>query len=433
MQYYNERIERMSRDEKHALQGERLKRVVTLAYNNCKPYRAKMDAAGATPDDINSIDDIVKLPFTTKQDMRNNYPFGMFSAPMEDIVRVHASSGTTGKLTVAGSTKHDLDDWTEAVARGMVSAGVTKKSIVHVAYGYGLFTGGLGAHDGATLIGATVVPASAGNTARQLTLIKDFCADTICCTPSYAVYLADEFKKAGIPVSELSLKQGFFGAEPWSEEMRVKIEEGLGLKAYDIYGLSEISGPGVACECVYQAGPHVQDDLFYPEIIDPDTLKPVPDGVRGELVFTTLNKTGMPLIRYRTRDICAIISEPCKCGRTSVRLAKITGRTDDMLIIRGVNVFPSQIESVLIKDKRISPHYHITIDRINNLDVMSIEVELQRNVAFDEIQEIELMQKKLTADIASAIGVSAKVKLVQSGTVPRSEGKAVFVTDNRKI
>ena len=433
MQYYNERIERMRRDEKHALQGERLKRVVTLAYNNCKPYRAKMDAAGVTPDDINSIDDIVKLPFTTKQDMRNNYPFGMFSAPMEDIVRVHASSGTTGKLTVAGSTKHDLDDWTEAVARGMVSAGVTKKSIVHVAYGYGLFTGGLGAHDGATLIGATVVPASAGNTARQLTLIKDFCADTICCTPSYAVYLADEFKKAGIPVSELSLKQGFFGAEPWSEEMRVKIEEGLGLKAYDIYGLSEISGPGVACECVYQAGPHVQDDLFYPEIIDPDTLKPVPDGVRGELVFTTLNKTGMPLIRYRTRDICAIISEPCKCGRTSVRLAKITGRTDDMLIIRGVNVFPSQIESVLIKDKRISPHYHITIDRINNLDVMSIEVELQRNVAFDEIQEIELMQKKLTADIASAIGVSAKVKLVQSGTVPRSEGKAVFVTDNRKI
>ena len=433
MQYYNERIERMSRDEKHALQGERLKRVVTLAYNNCKPYRAKMDAAGVTPDDINSIDDIVKLPFTTKQDMRNNYPFGMFSAPMEDIVRVHASSGTTGKLTVAGSTKHDLDDWTEAVARGMVSAGVTKKSIVHVAYGYGLFTGGLGAHDGATLIGATVVPASAGNTARQLTLIKDFCADTICCTPSYAVYLADEFKKAGIPVSELSLKQGFFGAEPWSEEMRVKIEEGLGLKAYDIYGLSEISGPGVACECVYQAGPHVQDDLFYPEIIDPDTLKPVPDGVRGELVFTTLNKTGMPLIRYRTRDICAIISEPCKCGRTSVRLAKITGRTDDMLIIRGVNVFPSQIESVLIKDKRISPHYHITIDRVNNLDVMSIEVELQRNVAFDEIQEIELMQKKLTADIASAIGVSAKVKLVQSGTVPRSEGKAVFVTDNRKI
>ena len=433
MQYYNERIERMSRDEKHALQGDRLKRVVTLAYNNCKPYRAKMDAAGVTPDDINSIDDIVKLPFTTKQDMRNNYPFGMFSAPMEDIVRVHASSGTTGKLTVAGSTKHDLDDWTEAVARGMVSAGVTKKSIVHVAYGYGLFTGGLGAHDGATLIGATVVPASAGNTARQLTLIKDFCADTICCTPSYAVYLADEFKKAGIPVSELSLKQGFFGAEPWSEEMRVKIEEGLGLKAYDIYGLSEISGPGVACECAYQAGPHVQDDLFYPEIIDPDTLKPVPDGVRGELVFTTLNKTGMPLIRYRTRDICAIISEPCKCGRTSVRLAKITGRTDDMLIIRGVNVFPSQIESVLIKDKRISPHYHITIDRINNLDVMSIEVELQRNVAFDEIQEIELMQKKLTADIASAIGVSAKVKLVQSGTVPRSEGKAVFVTDNRKI
>ena len=433
MQFYNERVERMSRDEKHALQSERLKKVVKLAYEHCKPYRQKMIDAGVTPDDINSIDDIVKLPFTTKQDLRNNYPFGMFSAPMEDIVRIHASSGTTGKLTVAGTTQHDLDDWAEAVARGMVSCGVTKKSIVHVAYGYGLFTGGLGAHDGATLLGASVVPASAGNTVRQLTLIKDFQADTLCCTPSYAVYLADEFKKAGISVDELNLKQGFFGAEPWSEEMRVKIQEGLGLRAYDIYGLSEISGPGVACECEYQAGPHVQDDMFYPEIIDPNTLERLPDGQRGELVFTTIDKTGMPLIRYRTRDICSIISETCKCGRTTVRLGRITGRTDDMLIIRGVNVFPSQIESVLIKDKRVSPHYHITIDRINNLDVMSIEVELQRNVAFDEIQEIEALQKKLTADIASAIGVSAKVKLVQSGTVPRSEGKAVFVTDNRKI
>ena len=390
MQYYNERVERMSRDEKHALQSERLKKVVKLAYEQCKPYR---------------------------------YPFGMFSAPMDDIVRIHASSGTTGKLTVAGSTQHDLDDWAEAVARGMASCGVTKKSIVHVAYGYGLFTGGLGAHDGATLLGAAVVPASAGNTVRQLTLIKDFKADTLCCTP----------KKAGISVDELNLKQGFFGAEPWSEEMRVKIQEGLGLKAFDIYGLSEISGPGVATECIYQAGPHVQDDMFYPEIIDPNTLERVPDGQRGELVFTTIDKTGMPLIRYRTRDICSIISEPCKCGRTTVRLGRITGRTDDMLIIRGVNVFPSQIESVLIKDQRVSPHYHITIDRINNLDVMSIEVELQRNVAFDEISEIEAMQKKLTADIASAIGVSAKVKLVHSGTVPRSEGKAVFVTDNRKI
>ena len=433
MQYYNERVERMSRDEKHALQSERLKKVVKLAYERCKPYRQKMIDAGVTPEDINSIDDIVKLPFTTKQDLRNNYPFGMFSAPMDDIVRIHASSGTTGKLTVAGTTQHDLDDWAEAVARGMVACGVTKKSIVHVAYGYGLFTGGLGAHDGATLLGAAVVPASAGNTVRQLTLIKDFKADTLCCTPSYAVYLADEFKKAGISVDELNLKQGFFGAEPWSEEMRVKIQEGLGLKAFDIYGLSEISGPGVATECIYQAGPHVQDDMFYPEIIDPNTLERVPDGQRGELVFTTIDKTGMPLIRYRTRDICSIISEPCKCGRTTVRLGRITGRTDDMLIIRGVNVFPSQIESVLIKDQRVSPHYHITIDRINNLDVMSIEVELQRNVAFDEISEIEAMQKKLTADIASAIGVSAKVKLVHCGTVPRSEGKAVFVTDNRKI
>ena len=431
--YYNEKVERMSAEEKKALQSERLVKVVKRVYDNVPTYRAKMDAVGLKPEDIRSIDDITKLPFTTKSDLRNNYPFGMFASPLKDIVRLHASSGTTGKLTVAGCTQHDLDDWSEAVARGFVSCGVSRESIIHVAYGYGLFTGGLGAHDGGTLLGATVVPASAGNTNRQLTLIKDFGADTICCTPSYAVYLADEFKKAGIPTSELKLKRGFFGAEPWSEEMRVKIEEGLGLKAYDIYGLSEISGPGVACECEYQAGPHVQDDFFYPEIIDPETLEPVEKGARGELVFTTLDKEGMPLIRYRTRDLCAIIYEPCKCGRTSVRLAKITGRSDDMLIIRGVNVFPSQIESVLIKDKRVSPHYHITIDRINNLDTMEIEVELDRSIAFDEVQEIETLQKKLSAEIASAIGVSAKIKLVSCGTVPRSEGKAVFVTDKRKI
>ena len=389
--YYNEKVERMSAEEKKALQSERLVKVVKRVYDNVPTYRAKMDAIGLKPEDIKSIDDITKLPFTTKSDLRNNYPFGMFASPLKDIVRLHASSGTTGKLTVAGCTQHDLDDWSEAVARGFVSCGVSRESVIHVAYGYGLFTGGLGAHDGGTLLGATVVPASAGNTNRQLTLIKDFGADTICCTPSYAVYLADEFKKAGIPTS------------------------------------------GVACECEYQAGPHVQDDFFYPEIIDPETLEPVEKGARGELVFTTLDKEGMPLIRYRTRDLCAIIYEPCKCGRTSVRLAKITGRSDDMLIIRGVNVFPSQIESVLIKDKRVSPHYHITIDRINNLDTMEIEVELDRSIAFDEVQEIETLQKKLSAEIASAIGVSAKIKLVSCGTVPRSEGKAVFVTDKRKI
>ncbi|MBO7178197.1 MAG: phenylacetate--CoA ligase, partial [Clostridia bacterium] len=302
-----------------------------------------------------------------------------------------------------------------------------------VAYGYGLFTGGLGAHYGGEYMGATVVPASSGNTNRQIMLMKDFKADTLCCTPSYAVYLADELRKMGLTPDDLSLKQGFFGAEPWTEEMRKKIEEGLGVKAYDIYGLSEITGPGVATECEYQCGPHVQDDLFYPEIINPVTLEPVKEGEEGELVFTTLNKQGIPLIRYRTRDLCSLIYEPCKCGRTSLRLARITGRSDDMLIIRGVNVFPSQIESVLIKDNRISPYYHITIDRINNLDIMQIDVELDRAVAFDEVQEIEQLKKKLTADIASAIGVSAKVNLVSAGSIKRSEGKAVYVTDNRKI
>lgn len=430
---FNESIELMPREEKKILQGKRLREVVERCYNNVPTYREKMIEAGVTPEDINTIDDIVKLPFTTKKDLRANYPFGMFAAPQEEIVRVHASSGTTGKLTVVGYTQHDLDDWAEACARGFASCGVTKNSIIHVAYGYGLFTGGLGAHYGGEYMGATVVPASSGNTARQIMLMKDFKADTLCCTPSYAVYLVDELHKAGLTAEDLSLKQGFFGAEPWTEEMRVKIEEGLGVKAYDIYGLSEITGPGVATECEYQAGPHVQDDLFYPEIIDPVTLEPVPEGEEGELVFTTLSKEGMPLIRYRTRDLCSLIYEPCKCGRTSLRLARITGRSDDMLIIRGVNVFPSQIESVLIKDKRISPYYHITIDRINNLDIMQIDVELERSVAFDEIKEIEALQKKVCADIASAIGVSAKVNLVSCGTIKRSEGKAVYVTDNRKI
>ncbi len=430
---FNEKIELMPREEKKILQGKRLREVVERVYNNVATYRAKMDEIGLKPEDINSIDDIVKLPFTTKVDLRANYPFGMFASPMEDIIRIHASSGTTGKLTVVGFTKRDIDDWSEACARGFASCGVTKNSIIHVAYGYGLFTGGLGAHYGGEYMGATVVPASSGNTNRQIMLMKDFKADTLCCTPSYAVYLADELRKMGLTPADLSLKQGFFGAEPWTEEMRKKIEEGLGLKAYDIYGLSEITGPGVATECEYQCGPHVQDDLFYPEIVDPVTLEPVKEGEEGELVFTTLNKEGIPLIRYRTRDLCSLIYEPCKCGRTSLRLARITGRSDDMLIIRGVNVFPSQIESVLIKDKRISPYYHITIDRINNLDIMQIDVELDRSVAFDEVQEIEKLKKKLTADIASAIGVSAKINLVSAGSIKRSEGKAVYVTDNRKI
>lgn len=434
MYIYDKTTECMSVEEKKILQSERLKEVVKRVYDNVPTYRRKMDDIKLKPSDIRSIDDISKLPFTTKYDLRSNYPFGMFASPMKDIVRVHASSGTTGKLTVVGYTQHDLDVWAECCARALGGVGATRESIVHVAYGYGLFTGGLGMHYGGERMGATVIPVSSGNTARQIMLMKDFGADTICCTPSYAIYLADELKKMGISPDELNLKRGLFGAEPWTDEMRRKIEEGLGLKAYDIYGLSEISGPGVACECEMQDGPHVQDDYFYPEIVDVDTLEPLPIGESGELVFTTLSKEGIPLIRYRTRDICSLRKDPCKCGRTSVRLARITGRSDDMLIIRGVNVFPSQIESVLISsDPRISPHYHITVDRVNNLDTMTIEVELDRSVAFDEIKTVEALTKKLAGDIASAIGVSANVRLVSSGSIKRSEGKAQNVTDLRKL
>ncbi len=432
--YYNEKMECMTKEEKHTLQSERLKDVITRVYNNVPTYRDKMIKAGITPDDIKSIDDIVKLPFTTKQDLRDNYPFGMFAVPQEEIVRIHASSGTTGKLTVVGYTQKDIDMWSECCARGLTAVGCDNSSTVHVAYGYGLFTGGLGAHYGAEMIGATAVPVSSGNTQRQIMLMKDFKADTICCTPSYAVFLGDEIAKMGIKPSELSLKRGLFGAEPWTEEMRREIEAKLGLKACDIYGLSEIAGPGVATECEYQAGSHINEDFFYPEIVDKETLEPLPYGEQGELVFTTLTKEGIPLIRYRTRDITALTDAPCKCGRTGVRIARINGRSDDMLIIRGVNVFPSQIESVLLSGNRpITPHYHIYVDRINNLDIMELEVELSNDAHFDVIDDIEKMKKTLSADIASAIGISAKIKLVSEGSVARSEGKAKRVTDRRTI
>ncbi len=432
--YYNKAMECMTKEEKHTLQSERLKDVITRVYNNVPTYRDKMIKAGVTPDDIKSIDDISKLPFTTKQDLRNNYPFGMFAVPQEKIVRLHASSGTTGKLTVVGYTQNDLDMWSECVARGMVAVGCTKESTIHVAYGYGLFTGGLGAHYGAELLGATAVPVSSGNTQRQLMLMKDFKADTLCCTPSYAIYLGDELAKMGIKPSELSLKRGLFGAEPWTEEMRKEIELKLGIKACDIYGLSEIAGPGVATECEYQAGSHINEDFFYAEIVDKETLEPLPYGEQGELVFTTLTKEGIPLIRYRTRDITALTDAPCKCGRTGVRIARINGRSDDMLIIRGVNVFPSQIESVLLSGNRpITPHYHINVDRVNNLDIMELEVELSNDAHFDVVEDIEKMKKTLSADIASAIGISAKIKLVSEGSVARSEGKAKRVTDRRSL
>ena len=434
MQYFQPEIETMSKAEKRELQSRRLVEIVKYAYENQAPYRAKMDAIGLKPSDIKSIDDISKLPFTVKQDLRDAYPFGMMARPRKDLVRLHASSATTGKLTVAGYTQKDIDVWGECAARSLVMAGADEDSVVHVAYGYGLFTGGLGMHYGGEKLGAVVVPASAGNTQKQIQLLSDFGADIICCTPSYIIYLAEEIERMGLKIGEdIKLKGGVFGAEAWSEGMREDIERRLGLRACDIYGLSEIAGPGVACDCQYKTGMHFQDDHFYPEIVDVDTLEPLPYGESGELVITTLTKEGMPLIRYRTRDIASLNDDPCPCGRTSVKLNKITGRSDDMLIIRGVNVFPSQIESVLLKNSDIEPHYHINVDRVNNLDTMEIVVELSPNVRLDEVAHVEEIRKKLTADMASALSVSAKITLVSPGTITRSEGKAKRITDKRKI
>ena len=434
MQYFQPEIETMSKADKRALQSQRLKDVVKYVYENQLPYRAKMDAIKLKPTDIHSIDDIWKLPYTVKQDLRDAYPFGMMAAPKKDLVRLHASSATTGKLTVAGYTKKDIDVWGECAARSLVMAGADKESIVHVSYGYGLFTGGLGMHYGGEKLGAVVVPASAGNTQKQIQLLTDFGADIICCTPSYIIYLADEIERLGLkPGVDIQLKGGVFGAEAWSENMRRDIEKRLGIRACDIYGLSEIAGPGVACDCQYKTGMHFQDDHFYPEIVDVDTLEPLPYGSSGELVVTTLTKEGMPLIRYRTRDIASLNDDPCPCGRTSVKLNKITGRSDDMLIIRGVNVFPSQIENVLLKNNDIRPHYHINVDRVNNLDTMEIVVELSPDVKVDEIAHIEEIRKKLSADMTSALSVSAKITLVAPGTVERSEGKSKRITDLRKL
>ncbi|MFW5780067.1 MAG: phenylacetate--CoA ligase family protein [Bacillota bacterium] len=433
MDYYNKEMECMSLADKKLLQGERLMKVVKRVYDNVKTYRDKMDKIGLKPSDIKSIDDIKKLPFTTKQDLRDNYPFGMFATKKSDIVRVHASSGTTGKLTVVGYTQNDIDMWAECCARSLVSVGASRDSVVHIAYGYGLFTGGLGMHYGAEKLGAIAVPVSSGNTARQLQLMKDFEADVLCCTPSYAVYIAEEMQKYGIKPEDLTVKYGVLGAEPWTDEMRKDIEKKLKIKAFDIYGLSEITGPGVAIECKYQCGSHIQDDFFYPEIVDEQTLEPLNYGQKGELVFTTLTKEGIPLIRYRTRDITALDNTPCKCGRTSVRINRIAGRSDDMLIIRGVNVFPSQIESVLLKEEEIAPHYHITVDRINNLDTMRIDIELAEGVAFDEVRKLEGLSKHVAAEINSAIGINAEIRLVSSGSIARSEGKAKRVTDKRNL
>lgn len=423
----------MSRAEMTALQSERLRELVQRVYDTVAPYRAKMIAAGIRPADIRGVEDLYKLPFTVKQDLRDNYPFGMFSARREDIIRLHASSGTTGKLTVVGYTRHDIDLWSECMARSLAMAGATKNSIVHVAYGYGLFTGGLGAHYGAERLGAAVVPASSGNTKRQLDLLRDFGADVLCCTPSYALYLGSEIERLGLDKRAFALKAGVFGAEPWTNEMRREIEKKLNIRAYDVYGLSEISGPGVSMECAEQCGSHIQEDYYLPEIIDPETLEPLPEGEEGELVITTLTKEGIPLVRYRTRDLTRLDRSPCACGRTTVRMGRVKGRTDDMLIIRGVNVFPSQIETAIMHVSGIEPHYMIVVDRVGNLDTIEILIEMTTGLYGDTVSAIERVRKAIEGELHSMIGISAEVRLVEPNSLPRSEGKAKRVIDKRVI
>ena len=428
---WNEKIECMSRDEMTALQSERLVKLVKYVYDNVEFYRNKMDKAGVSPDDIKGIEDITKLPYTTKDDLRDTYPFGLFAAPMSDIVRIHASSGTTGKATVVGYTKNDIDTWSECVARCMSMADVTKDDVIQIAYGYGLFTGGLGAHYGAETIGATVVPMSTGNSKKLTTMMVDFGATAIACTPSYLLHISEVLRDEGL-LDKIKLKSAICGAEPWTEKMRHDIEERLGVDAHDIYGLSEIMGPGVACDCKYHAGLHICEDHFYPEIIDSKTLAPVADGEVGELVFTTLTKEGIPLIRYRTKDLTSIVREKCECGRTSVRITRFKGRSDDMLIIRGVNVFPSQVEAALINVEEVTPHYMMIVDRVGNLDTLEVQVEVDVKYYTDEIRGIEALTKKISGVISQALGISAKIKLMGPGSLKRSEGKAVHVIDNRK-
>ena len=431
---WNKEMECMSREELTKLQSERLVKIVKYTYDNVKYYHDRMDFAGVKPSDIKGIEDISKLPFMTKQDLRDYYPTGTFAAPMSDIVRFHASSGTTGKPIVAGYTKHDLECWSEGVARCLTAYGLTEKDIVQVAYGYGLFTGGLGAHDGATKVGCSVLPASSGNTAKQLLLMKDLGVTALCCTPSYALFLAESLHKSeDFKLSDMKLKAGVFGAEPWSENMRAELEEKLGIKAYDIYGLTEVSGPGVGGECEYQDGTHIWEDMFFPEIIDPVTLKPLPHGEQGELVFTTLTKEGMPVIRYRTRDLTSLNYEPCKCGRTAVRMNKIMGRTDDMLIIRGVNVFPTQIESVIMEFPECNGQYLIKVDRKDNTDTFGLDIELRPECYSDSVAEMNSLTRSIIGRIASVIGIKCDVKVVEPNSIERSAGKAKHVIDLRKI
>jgi len=423
----------MHREEMTRVQTARLIDTVKRVYHNVPYYREKMQKAGIEPGDINSLEDLKKLPFTYKQDLRDTYPYGLFAAPLSEIVRIHASSGTTGKQTVVGYTRKDIDTWAEVAARTLVSAGADRNSFIQVAYGYGLFTGGLGIHYGAERLGASVIPISGGNTKRQIQIMKDFGTTVLACTPSYALYMAEEMEEMGIKKEDLKLKAGVFGAEPWSENMRKEIEERFGILAIDNYGLSEVIGPGVATECPCKCGLHIQEDHFIPEIIDPVTEEVLPEGSKGELVFTTVTKEGLPLLRYRTRDISSLTYEKCECGRTSVRMSKVSGRSDDMLIIRGVNVFPSQVESVLLEFGETAPHYLMIVDRIDNLDVLEIWVEVNQAMFSDQVKRIEDVENKIRKAIEVTLGINAKVKLVEPKTIERNEGKAKRVIDKRKI
>lgn len=428
---YNDAMECMDFDERKKLQGERLRATVELEYNNVPAYRKRMDEAGVKPEDINGIEDIVKLPFMQKTDLRDNFPYGLFAADLKDIVRIQGSSGTTGKPIVSGYTENDIKVWTEMVARALTAAGGTKDDIIQIAYGYGLFTGGLGAHQGATEIGATVIPMSSGNTQRQIIMMKELGATMLCCTPSYATYLAETIHEMGIKPEELKLKSGYFGAEPWTEEMRQHLEDLLDFDALDIYGLTEIGGPGVAFECMEKHGMHINEDHVLAEIIDPVTEEPLPDDTPGELVFTTLTKTGVPMIRYRTHDICTLHHGTCACGRTTVKMSRITGRTDDMLVIRGVNVFPSQIEAVLMGVKEASAHYMLVVDRVNSQDKLTVQVELKDDVDINDADKLEKLAAYIKTQIKQTLLISAKVELLPPKSIARSEGKAKRITDNR--
>jgi phenylacetate-CoA ligase len=430
---WNEYIECMDREKLVKLQNERLSAMIERLYYNVPFYRKVFQEQGIEPGDIKCIDQLKNLPFTTKQDLRDNYPFGLFAIPRSEVVRLHASSGTTGKPTVVGYSRRDIEIWSEVMARTLTAAGAGKNDVLHIAYGYGLFTGGLGVHYGAEKIGATVIPISGGNTQRQIQLMQDFGSTVIACTPSYALFLAEAMADAGISTVSLKLKAGVFGAEPWTEEMRREIEDKLKIKAIDIYGLSEVIGPGVASECMHQEGLHVFEDHFIPEIIDPETLEVLPEGQLGELVFTCITKEALPLLRYRTRDLTVLNYGKCSCGRTIVRMQKCLGRSDDMLIIRGVNVFPSQIETVLLEMSETKPHYLLIVDRVNNLDVLEIWVEIDGQFFSDEIKKLEDLKKKIQHNIESALGLSTNVKLVEPKTIERSEGKAKRVIDKRKL